>query len=227
MKDTYDKKSRPRELDVGSRVLMRDTYDKKSRPRELDVGSRLLMKDTYDKKSRPRELDVGSMVLIRDTYDKKSRPRELDVGSRVLMRDTYDKKSRPRELDVGSRVVMRVPGLVGKLDDSWDGPYEVIAKISPVTYQLAIPGRGSKPQTVHINMLRQWKTPDARVLRVVVADEDEKEDHHTETHQDEEVLDTDQRKELEEILLTFTVVVNPTPGRVHLLQHSINTRDYQ
>ena len=74
-------------------------------------------------------------------------------------------------------------------------------------------------------MLRQWKTPDARVLRVVVADEDEKEDHHTETRQDEEVLDTDQRKELEEILLTFTDVVNSIPGRVHLLQHSINTRD--
>ena len=119
------------------------------------------MKDTYDKKSRPRELDVGSRVVMRDTYDKKFRPRELDVGSRVLMKYTYDKKSRPRELDVGSRVLMRVSELVGKLDDSWDGPYQVVDKISPVTYQLAIPGRGSKPQTVHINMLRQWKTPDA------------------------------------------------------------------
>ncbi len=74
-------------------------------------------------------------------------------------------------------------------------------------------------------MLRQWKTSDARVLRVVVADEDEKEDHHTETRQDEEVVNTDQRKEMEEILLTFTVVINRIPGRVHLLQHSINTRD--
>ena len=120
---------------------------------------------------------------------------------------------------------MRVPGLVGKLDDSWDGPYQVIDKISPVTYQLAIPGRGSRPQMVHINMLRVWRTPGARVLRVVVADEDEKEDHHTETRQDKEVLETDQRKELEEILLTFMDVVNPIPGRVHLLQHSINTRD--
>ena len=30
---------------------------------------------------------------------------------------------------------------------------------------------------------------------------------------------------LEEILFTFTGVINPIPGRVHLLQHSINTRD--
>ena len=131
-----------------------------------------------------------------------------ESASKVKMKDTYDKKSRPRELDVGSMVLTRVPGLVGKLDDSWDGPYEVVDKTSPVTYQLAISGRGSKPQMVHINMLRQWKTPDARVLRVVVADEDEKGYHHTETRQDEEVLDTDQRKELEEILLTFTDVVS-------------------
>ena len=44
------------------------------------------------------------------------------------------------------------------------------------------------------------------MLRVVVADEDEKEDHHTETRHDEEVLETDQRKELEETLLTFTML---------------------
>ncbi len=97
---------------------------------------------------------------------------------------------------------------------------------SDLKNQLDIPGRGNKPQTVQINMLRQWKTSDARVLRVVIADVDEdKEDHHTKTRQDEEVLDTDQRKELEEILFTFTGVINPIPGRVHLLQHSINTRD--
>ena len=30
---------------------------------------------------------------------------------------------------------------------------------------------------------------------------------------------------MEEILLTFTDVFNPIPGRVYLLQHSINTRD--
>ena len=44
-----------------------------------------------------------------------------ESASKVKMKDTYDKKSRPRELDVGSMVLMRVPGLVGKLDDSWNG----------------------------------------------------------------------------------------------------------
>ncbi len=52
-----------------------------------------------------------------------------ESASKVKTKDDYDKKSRPRELDVGSMVLMRVPGLVGKLDDSWDGPYEVVDKI--------------------------------------------------------------------------------------------------
>ena len=60
----------------GSKVLMKDTYDKKSRPRELDVGSRVLMRDTYDKKSRPRELDVGSRYLCETPMT-----RSLDLGS--------------------------------------------------------------------------------------------------------------------------------------------------
>ena len=61
--------------------------------------------------------------------------------SKLKIKDTLDKKSRPRQLSVGSMVLMRVPGLVGKLDDSWNGLYEVVDKISPVTYQLAIPGK--------------------------------------------------------------------------------------
>ena len=52
-----------------------------------------------------------------------------ESASKVKTKDAYDKKSRSRELDVGSMLLMRVPGLVGKLDDSWDGPYEVVDKI--------------------------------------------------------------------------------------------------
>ena len=78
---------------------------------------------------------------------------------------------------MGSMGLMRVPGLTAKLEDSWEGPYEVLDKTSPVNYQQAIPGRARKPCIVHVNMLRPWNTPDAQVLREVVAEEDE--DEHT------------------------------------------------
>ena len=139
--------------------------------------------------------------------------------SKVKMKDAYDKKSKPRELDAGSMVLMRVPGFIGKLDDSWDGPYEVVDKILPLTYQLAVispNGAYQHAQTV----------PDTRMLRVAIADVDEQKDgHRTETHQDEEVLNTEQRKGLVEKKFTFKDVIKPTPRRVHLLQHSTNTSE--
>ena len=132
---------------------------------------------------------------------------------------TYDKKAKPRTLEVGSMALMRVPGLTGKLDESWEGPYEVVDKISPVNYQLAIPGRAGRSQVVHVNMLRPWHTPDARVLRLIVADEDEEETTPTETQLN--YLEPDQKQELEELLSLFEDVITPVPGSVSLLQHAI------
>lgn len=70
-------------------------------------------------------------------------------------------------------VLVRTPDLEGKLEDLWDGPYEVTRKISPVTYQLAVPHRRSKSMVaMHVNRLKEWHTPEASVMRVVVADEE-------------------------------------------------------
>ena len=59
-----------------------------------------------------------------------------EKAAKVKMKSTYDKKAKPRMLEVGLMALMRVPGLTGKLDDSWEGPYEIVDKISPVNYQL-------------------------------------------------------------------------------------------
>ena len=146
-----------------------------------------------------------------------------EKAAKVKMKSNYDKKAKPRTLEVGSMALMRVPGLTGKLDDSWEGPYEIVDKISPVNYQLAIPGRAGRSQVVHVNMLRPWHTPDARVLRLIVADEDEEETTPTETQLN--YLEPVQKQELEELLSLFEDVITPVPGSVSLLQHAINTKD--
>ena len=69
------------------------------------------------------------------------------------MKQTYVKKAKSRSFEMGSMVLMRVPDLTAKLEDSWEGPYEVLDKTSPVNYQLAIPGRSRKPCIVHVNIL--------------------------------------------------------------------------
>ena len=53
----------------------------------------------------------------------------------------FDRRAKPRELEIGSMVLMNVPGLVAKLEDAWNEPFEMIAKLSPMTYLLAIPRR--------------------------------------------------------------------------------------
>ena len=39
---------------------------------------------------------------------------------------------RLRELEVGQMFLMRISGLTGKLEDLWDGPYEVNCKLNDV-----------------------------------------------------------------------------------------------
>ena len=57
-----------------------------------------------------------------------------------------------------------------------------------------------------------------------MADEDEKdEEAHNEAELKYGDLETAQRKELEELLGTFTDVINPTTGRKSILKHIINT----
>ena len=67
--------------------------------------------------------------------------------------------------------MISTPDMEGKLSDLWDGPYEVIRKVSPVVYELAVPSRRSKTLVAHVNRLKAWKNPEAHVLRVVMAEE--------------------------------------------------------
>lgn len=59
-----------------------------------------------------------------------------------------------------------------------------------------------------------------------MADEDEKdEESNTKAELSYGELDTAQRKELDELLATFTDVITPITGRVSILKHIINTGD--
>ena len=49
-----------------------------------------------------------------------------EKAGKVRMKQTYDKKAKNWSFEMGSMVLMRVPGLTAKLEDSWEGPYEVL-----------------------------------------------------------------------------------------------------
>ena len=74
---------------------------------------------------------------------------EKDQQAKKTMKRYFDKNTKERELTEGSMVLVRCPELRGKLDDHWDGPYEVNRKITPVTYELAVPHRRAKVKVIH------------------------------------------------------------------------------
>jgi len=116
--------------------------------------------------------------------------RKQDEKTKKAMKRQFDRGARMREFEPGQMVLVRKPDLQGSLEDSWDGPYEVLRKISPVTYELSVLSRCSRRMVVHINSLKEWIEVEAAILRVVVAEEDlekEKEKPQTETLLDEQL----------------------------------------
>ena len=49
----------------------------------------------------------------------------------------YDKNSVKRSFEEGSKVLYRIPGMIPKLQDAWEGPFVVKHKLSAVNYRIA------------------------------------------------------------------------------------------
>uniref|UniRef100_A0A5S6Q2I3 RNA-directed DNA polymerase n=2 Tax=Trichuris muris TaxID=70415 RepID=A0A5S6Q2I3_TRIMR len=78
---------------------------------------------------------------------------------RKLQKQQYDKSSRGRSFRKGSLVFLRSPrvarrGKCRKLTRPWTGPYRVLAKPSPVTYQIQHVRNRNDLQIVHFDRLK-------------------------------------------------------------------------
>ncbi|KAL4378322.1 hypothetical protein GQ457_02G025300 [Hibiscus cannabinus] len=84
-----------------------------------------------------------------------------------------DTKRRDIQYSVGDRVFLKVSpskkvlrfGKKGKLSPRYIGPFEVIERIGPVAYRLALPPEFDKIHNVfHVSMLRQYRSDPSHVL---------------------------------------------------------------
>ena len=66
---------------------------------------------------------MSEMALIVSNRGKKAK---------ANMKTFYDRSARAKTFIEGDMVLVRKPGLHSKLGDSWEGPYQVAAQISPV-----------------------------------------------------------------------------------------------
>ena len=88
----------------------------------------------------------------------------------------YDKSAVVRELEVGDQVMCRIPGMIGKLKESWHGPYEVLAKKSRVDYVVNVGKGKGRIKVLHINNLKKFYPRPEEVLRLALVAEDWAED---------------------------------------------------
>jgi len=48
----------------------------------------------------------------------------------------------------------RTPGSIGKLEDSWSGPWKVLDRCGPVNYTIRSPDCRGKGWVVHLNSIK-------------------------------------------------------------------------
>ena len=76
----------------------------------------------------------------------------------------YDRTARQRKFTVGDNVLVLLPTSTNKLLAQWEGPYPITRCLDPVNYEVHLFDKRKKYRIFHVNMLRQWFTPQATAL---------------------------------------------------------------
>ncbi len=120
------------------------------------MGPLDLLYTSFSDSSSPR-VDVEDWLV--KLQDQLSLAHDLASAREAVARDkrsiSYNSGTSKRVLKVGDKVLMRIPGLHSSLHASWEGPYSVIDKVSPVTFRVS-KGPGHAIKLAHINNLKTY-----------------------------------------------------------------------
>ena len=58
---------------------------------------------------------------------------EKERGAKAKMKEVYDRTASVKKLEPGDMVLVWKPGIHAKMGASWDGPFQIESKVSPVT----------------------------------------------------------------------------------------------
>ncbi|KAI2644051.1 Retrovirus-related Pol polyprotein from transposon 17.6 [Labeo rohita] len=193
--------------------------------------------------SRPAEEKLGGETCIQDggerhvleMQDRLERYREQAKENlqekQQAQKRWYDQHARLRQFQPGQKVLLLLPTSTSKLLAKWQGPYTVVRKMGPVTYEVHHPDKGKTRETYHVNLLKEWKVPPGKepetsllVRKVEVEEESENAKRQSSvvslTH-----LEDSKREELQHLLNEFPALFCQRPGRTELAQHTIHLSD--
>ncbi|XP_074845252.1 adhesion G protein-coupled receptor F5-like [Carettochelys insculpta] len=140
---------------------------------------------------------------------------------------TYNWKAQNHSFEMHDRVLVLLPSSESKLLAQWQGPYEVVRAVGPVTYEIHQPDRWKKTQRYHVNLLKPWRDrenflinpcpPEPELGPQVPRDEDPAEPSIGST------LTEEQRKQAQCLLQAFRDNFTTLPGHISLVSHVILT----
>ncbi|KAH9705011.1 Endonuclease [Citrus sinensis] len=111
--------------------------------------------------------------LVQNTSEKIQLIRQRLKAAQSRQKSYADKRRRELEFEVGDKVFIRISpwkwvlrfGKRGKLSPRYIGPYEIVERIGPLAYRLALPPELSRIHDVfHVSMLRKYVYDPSHVL---------------------------------------------------------------
>ena len=173
------------------------------------------------------DLDVGEwadwLVSRLAVWHESVRERGKEAsGDRKRL---YDKSTVNRVLEVGDQVMCRIPGMIGKLKESWHGPYEVLAKKSRVDYVVNVGKGKGRIKVLHINNLKKFYPRPEEVLRLALVAEDWAEDESIGTRLTGNFVGFKEEEVVQGLKQEFPEVFSDLPGRATVGQFEIKTGD--
>ncbi|XP_038133893.1 uncharacterized protein LOC119797016 [Cyprinodon tularosa] len=138
----------------------------------------------------------------------------------------FDKKARHRSFAPGQKVLVMLPTSDSKLLAKWQGPFEVLRKTGPTTYQVSTPGLQRGSRVLHVNLLKEWvprKENETEVLLIHRVEEEEEVNDYlpsvTSSVLDLSHLTSEQQSQVTPLITSD--IFQECPGRTTLVEHSI------
>ncbi|CAN1154462.1 Transposon Ty3-I Gag-Pol polyprotein [Linum perenne] len=113
--------------------------------------------------------------MIQKSVEKVEEIRKSLKAAQDRQKSSVERPGDPRTYEVGDKVFLRVSpwkgvmrfGRKGKLSPRYIGPYEILERIGPLAYRLALPPSLSRIHNVfHVSMLRAYRSHPEHVIRL-------------------------------------------------------------
>lgn len=110
-----------------------------------------LLRKSWEEGSAAKTEEGGIVQYVLEMRDRleqyREQARENLQRKQQAQKQWYDQHARLRQFLPGQKVLLLLPTSSHKLLAKWQGPYSVVRKMGPVTYEIHHPDKGKSKQT--------------------------------------------------------------------------------